>query len=247
MDFSPNPGSRAQKGFFNKHIMPTTGVTGPTGPSGAAGPTGPTGPSGAAGPTGPTGPAGGGGPTGPTGPAGASGATGPTGPVGGELALAGALTSTTTITLSATPQTAGVTLASQTLAAGRIWRVRGHGIYVNNSSSSAICEVSMFWGATQLTKVTMSAAKITQNSTWFFEGYINASSATAAWVTGFFQSDMNLTVVATAGQIDQVNITPTSNTGLTTTSTVDLRFDMTASGAPNDSVVVANVTIERLA
>jgi len=52
-------------------------VTGPTGPTGAAGATGPTG---AAGATGPTGSAGATGPTGSAGATGAAGATGPTGP-----------------------------------------------------------------------------------------------------------------------------------------------------------------------
>ncbi|MBK4744668.1 collagen-like domain-containing protein, partial [Bacillus cereus] len=86
-----------------------TGITGPTGPTGATGITGPTGPTGAtgitgptgltgvtgitgptgltgvtgiAGPTGPTGATGIAGPTGPTGPTGVTGITGPTGPTG---------------------------------------------------------------------------------------------------------------------------------------------------------------------
>ena len=54
-------------------------LVGPTGPTGARGPTGPAGQNGAAGPTGPTGPTGTRGPTGPTGPTGARGPTGPTG------------------------------------------------------------------------------------------------------------------------------------------------------------------------
>ena len=55
---------------------------GPTGATGAPGPTGPTGATGAPGPTGPTGATGAPGPTGPTGATGAPGATGPTGSIG---------------------------------------------------------------------------------------------------------------------------------------------------------------------
>ena len=54
-------------------------LQGPTGDTGATGPTGPTGDTGATGPTGPTGDTGA---TGPTGPTGATGPTGPTGPSG---------------------------------------------------------------------------------------------------------------------------------------------------------------------
>jgi hypothetical protein len=69
----------------------SSGLVGPTGPSGSPGSTGPTGPAGSAGDDGPTGPAGSpggagptgpGGPTGPMGPGGPNGATGPAGPTG---------------------------------------------------------------------------------------------------------------------------------------------------------------------
>jgi len=56
-----------------------TGATGPTGPTGATGATGPTGPTGATGAMGPTGPTGATGAMGPTGPAGPKGDTGPRG------------------------------------------------------------------------------------------------------------------------------------------------------------------------
>ena len=72
-------------------ILPVTGPTGPTGaagdtgPTGSVGDTGPTGPTGSVGDTGPTGPTGADGSassTGATGPTGATGATGDTGPTG---------------------------------------------------------------------------------------------------------------------------------------------------------------------
>lgn len=245
MDFSPNPGSRAQKGFFNKHIMPT-GAVGPTGPSGAAGPTGPTGPSGAGGPTGPTGSNGAGGPTGPTGTSGAGGPTGPTGSQGGINAN-GNLAAVTTIVNQQTPTTGGVTLPSQVMAANSVWRIRAHGTYTSASSNtSRNFEASMFWGATQLTKVVSIIRALTiQTTTWYFEGYINGSSATAAWVVGFLNNSTNIPFTATLGDVLQTNITPTSNTGLTTTSTLDMRFDTSASVA-GDTISVANVTIEQL-
>ncbi len=59
-----------------------TGAQGPTGPAGAMGAQGPTGPAGATGAQGPAGPTGAMGAQGPTGPAGAMGAQGPTGPAG---------------------------------------------------------------------------------------------------------------------------------------------------------------------
>ncbi len=59
-----------------------TGAQGPTGPAGATGAQGPTGPAGATGAQGPAGPAGATGAQGPAGPAGATGAQGPTGPAG---------------------------------------------------------------------------------------------------------------------------------------------------------------------
>ncbi|HHL3304450.1 TPA: exosporium glycoprotein BclB-related protein [Bacillus cereus] len=76
-------------------VTPGGGATGPTGDTGAAGPTGATGPTGdtglagATGATGPTGDTGAAGPTGPTGDTGLAGATGPTGPTG-DTGLAGA-------------------------------------------------------------------------------------------------------------------------------------------------------------
>ena len=62
----------------------TAGAQGPTGPQGAAGAQGPTGPEGSAGAQGPTGPQGSAGAQGPTGPQGTAGAEGPTGPQGAQ-------------------------------------------------------------------------------------------------------------------------------------------------------------------
>ena len=62
----------------------TAGAQGPTGPQGAAGAQGPTGPEGSAGAQGPTGPQGSAGAQGPTGPQGSAGAEGPTGPQGAQ-------------------------------------------------------------------------------------------------------------------------------------------------------------------
>jgi hypothetical protein len=71
----------------------STGLIGPQGPQGVAGPQGAQGPTGAQGPAGPTGaqgPTGGTGPTGPQGAQGPAGGTGPTGPQGAQGAQGGA-------------------------------------------------------------------------------------------------------------------------------------------------------------
>ncbi|HLP19799.1 MAG TPA: hypothetical protein VK174_05835, partial [Chitinophagales bacterium] len=65
-------------------LCQASGVTGPTGNTGAAGLTGPTGDTGATGANGLTGPTGDTGPAGPTGAAGTPGATGPTGDTGAQ-------------------------------------------------------------------------------------------------------------------------------------------------------------------
>jgi hypothetical protein len=79
-------GGTGTTNFANNHqlIMAiiSTGIVGPTGPSGATGPTGATGPAGATGATGPTGATGTTGATGPTGSTGTTGNTGATGPTG---------------------------------------------------------------------------------------------------------------------------------------------------------------------
>jgi len=106
------------RGNTQSHVVTTIAynVSGPTGPTGVAGPTGPTGAQGVAGPTGPTGAQGVAGPTGPTGAQGVAGPTGPTGAQGvaGPTGPTGATgpTGPTTIPQSGTDKTSSYTLTT---------------------------------------------------------------------------------------------------------------------------------------
>jgi len=90
-------------------------------------------------------------------------------------------------------------------------------------------------------------ASVAQTTGWAFEGDIVGTSATAGWVTGRLICDVDAqTASLTKLSVTNVStITPTSNTGLTTTSTLDLRFDTSAS-VVTDVINVHSVTMERL-
>lgn len=195
--------------------------------------TGPTGPSGSTGPTGPAGP---------TGPTGTTGAGGPTGPTGSAIASVSGLTSATTINETVTYTTGGVTLASQTLAAGAMWTIRAYGTYTAaNSATARNAQIAAFWGSTQLTAVTPAVlVNTSQTTTWQLEIEIVATSTTAAWVTGTF---LNRVASATLYTIN--DITPTSNTGLSSgAQTLDLRFSM-SNATPADSWSIEQVVMLR--
>jgi hypothetical protein len=160
----------------------------------------------------------------------------------GVLAKTGGKTAVTAIAATTTLTTGGTTLASQAMATGATWRVTAYGTFVAaTSATSRTFTMACFWGATQLTAITTGAVLVSvgQTTPWKVEFEITGSSATAAWVTGFLSSQVTsatipLNYIATAA----------STTGLTTTSTLDIRF---ANGtAAVDAINVQQVVIERI-
>lgn len=249
------------------------GMPGPMGPQGVQGVAGASGSQGPAGPaiyleapeadepmfhlgaTGPQGAAGGTGAQGPAGPAVFLEADpiepdfitvpGPAGPSGaaGLLASAGGLTASTTINATTTPTTGGATLASQSAAAGAVWRIRAHGTFVAVSSATARnAVVTPFWGATALPAITLGAvlASTAQTTNWEVEFIITASSTTAVWTTG-----NSVNRVASATALAMAAPTPASTVVTAGAQTLDLRFSMSVVVA-TDQFVVHNVTFERL-
>ena len=157
------------------------------------------------------------------------------------------LTAATTISNQQTPTTGGVTLTNQTLVAGAAWRVRAYGTYTSASSATARnAEFQAKWGTNLLTKVVAAVLVNTaQTSNWEVEFVFEASSTTAAWVTGKLSHHL-VTAIASAEPQPLLNVTPTSVTGLTAgPQTIDCVFDTSAS-VPGDSFSVQSVTIERL-
>ena len=215
-------------------------VTGPTGVSGAASTvTGPTGVSGAASTV-----------TGPTGVSGAGGPTGPTGVSGTQLAYAGAGTASTALTLSSSQQSCGVTLASQTLAAGSVWRICAYGTVSGiNSSNTRQMTFALFWGSTTLGPTLVSGnflASTVQTSPWVLEFHLAASSTTAAWVTGYLFNHVTI-AIASAQPAVLVVATPATTTSLPSgAQTLDLRV-ISSGTATSDTMSVQRVTMERLA
>jgi hypothetical protein len=160
----------------------------------------------------------------------------------GSLARNAGRTANTTITNQATFTTGGLTLASQTAAAGSTWRIRAFGQFTAASSATArTAQVACFWGTTQLTAITpsvlISGAQTTQ---WQCEFTLTASSTTAMWTAGTI---IGRTASATALAID--NATPASTTVTAGAQTLDLRFRASTAVAA-EGWVVQSVTMERL-
>jgi hypothetical protein len=115
------------------------------------------------------------GPTGPTGP------TGATGPL---LAFASPLTVTTTINNTITYTTGGVTLASQTLASGSVWRIKAQGTFTAaNSTTTRSAQAGPFWGSSQLATFSPAVKTSTAATTnWYAEILIVGMSTTSAFI-----------------------------------------------------------------
>jgi hypothetical protein len=161
----------------------------------------------------------------------------------GVLAKTGGKTAVTAIAATTTLTTGGTTLASQTMATGATWRVVAYGTFAAaNSATARTFTMACFWGATQLTAITTGnvLSATAQTTPWKVEFEITGSSATAAWVTGFLSAQVTSATIPL-----NYAATAASTTGLTTTSTLDIRF---ANGtAAIDAVNVQQVTIERIA
>lgn len=172
------------------------------------------------------------------GPAGAAGIS-----ASGLLGVAGGLTALTTIAATVTATTGGITLASQTAAAGSVWRVRAMGTFVAVSSATARnALITPVWGATALPALTVGAVLVSTAQTTNFECefILTASSTTAIWATGFA-----LNRVASATALALAGLTPASTTVTAGAQTIDLRFSMSAAVA-GDSWSIQQVTIERI-
>ena len=196
---------------------------------------------GATGATGATGPAGSNGTNG------ATGATGATGSAGGLIAFsAGPSTSNTTVDATATLTTGGVTLASQTLANGSIWRIRAFGTYQAASSSDVRAAViAPYWGSTELTAISVTVTASEAKTTGFIaEFHIIGTGTTTAWVSGVLAN--GIAALTTLLPVSVNIATSASNTGLSSSAqTLDLRFGNTGT-LPADVWTIAGITMERM-
>lgn len=158
---------------------------------------------------------------------------------------AAGLTAVTAIANQQTPTTGGVTLASQVLAANAVWSIKAFGTYVAASSATARnFEITPYWGSTALTKIAVAVlASQAQTTGWDVEFILTGSSTTALWLAGRLINQVDTVTDFNATQIALA--TAASNTTLTTTSTIDLRFDTSAS-VSGDSINVHSVVISKV-
>ena len=162
---------------------------------------------------------------------------------------AGNLTSVTNIANQQTPTTGGVTLASQTAAAGSTWRVRASGTYVAaNSVTARNAEVTPYWGATALSKIAVAVlASVAQTTQWQCEFILSGSSTTAIWTVGYLMNKLNSPAIVggTSSFMEQDHATAASTAVTAGAQTLDLRFDTSVS-VPGDAWNIESCTIERL-
>jgi len=158
-----------------------------------------------------------------------------------SIARNAGLSGNTTVTNQATFTTAGLTLASQTPAAGSTWRIRAYGQFTAVSSATVrTAQIACFWGTTQLVAITPTVlASTAQTTQWQVEFELVATSATAMWTTGSLMSRISS---ATALAID--NATPASTT-ISGAQTIDLRVRVSTAVA-SESWIIQQVTMERL-
>lgn len=158
------------------------------------------------------------------------------------LAATSGLTANTTVTNTATFTTAGLTLATQTAAAGSVWRITAYGQFTAASSATArTAEIACFWGTTQLTAITPTVlAAAAQTTQWQVEFELSATSTTAIWTTG---SLINRVASATLLAVD--NATPASTTVTSGAQTLDLRVRVSTAVAA-ESWIIQQITMERI-
>jgi hypothetical protein len=164
--------------------------------------------------------------------------------LGGVFAAAGGLTAVTAVAGSLTLATGGVTIASQVMASGSVWRVTAYGTYAASSSANArTLTMACFWGTTALTSVTTGniLAGTAQTTPWRVELEITGSSATAAWCTAILSAQVTSATIP----LNYIS-TAASVTGLTTTSTLDFRVGQTGTATAGDTINVHSVILERI-
>jgi len=161
----------------------------------------------------------------------------------GSLARSSGLTSLTTINATTTYTTGGITLPSQTAAAGSVWRIRAYGQYLSvNSATARNAQIACFWGSTQLTALTVAVGtSLAQTSGFLVEFELTATSTTAIWTTG---QTINRIGSSTTNNNNIAMVTGASTTVTAGAQTLDLRFSM-SNASMADEWRVSQVTIER--
>jgi hypothetical protein len=158
----------------------------------------------------------------------------------GILATAGGLTGITSIPATLTYTSGGITLLTQTMASGSVWRIRAIGNYVATASATARNGLmACFWGSTQLTSISQTIVT-NQTTGWNLEFILTGSSTTAVWTTGQLVSRMSSTTAVAI-----TNTTPASTSVTAGSQTLDLRFAQSVVVA-GDSWAIHSVTMERL-
>jgi hypothetical protein len=161
---------------------------------------------------------------------------------GGVFARNAGQTANVSILNQATFTTGGITLPTQTAAAGSVWRIRAYGQFTAVSNATArTAQVACFWGSTQLTAITPSVlTSNAQTTQWQCEFTLSASSTTAIWTAGTM-----LNRVASLTALDINNATPASTTVTSGAQTLDLRFRVSTAVAA-EGWTIQSVTMERL-
>ena len=156
----------------------------------------------------------------------------------------GGLTASTTIASTTTYTTGGITLTSQTIATGSLWRIRAHGTFVAVSSATARnAQIAAYWGTTALPVISVVVLTSTARTTsWELEFIIKGTSTSAGWTTGYF----NNSITAALGTVSINSATPATTTVPTGAQTLDLRFSSSVGQIAGESWSVQNITIERL-
>ena len=156
----------------------------------------------------------------------------------------GGLTASTTIASTTTYTTGGITLTSQTIATGSLWRIRAHGTFVAVSSGTARnAQIAAYWGTTALPVISVVVLTSTARTTsWELEFIIKGTSTSAGWTTGYF----NNSITAALGTVSINSATPATTTVPTGAQTLDLRFSSSVGQIAGESWSVQNITIERL-
>lgn len=162
----------------------------------------------------------------------------------GVLATNSGLTAVTAVAGSLTLATGGMTLVSQTAAAGSVWRVRAYGTYAAVSSANVrALTMSCYWGSTQLTAITTGSilAAVAQTTTWSVEFEVSTSSTTAAWTTGILSSQVTSATIPLNAVATPASVTVTAGA-----QTLDFRVGQTGTATATDTINVHQVVMERI-
>ena len=167
----------------------------------------------------------------------------------GLLAVAGGLTSVTTIAATLTDTTGGITLGTQSALVGQVWRITAMGQFTAVSSATTRnANITAYWGSTALPNIAPPVlVSVAQTTNWIAEFVISASSTTAVWTTGYLENkiDFPATVLGVSSPDKLDMVTPASTTVTSGPQTIDLRFSMSTVVA-GDQWLIQSVIIERV-